>query len=184
MTRNMSFLASLLVAAAIIFPVMSIASSSSFSSAVYAQDAGMVQTTSGGSLDVRLEPVWSEGAEAMFDVSFLDPETGTLHEHQDYDFRILRDDGEIIYSAANQTGQPLLHNVPGTLSVPYTFEETGEFVIQVHLAGIGLPAVPTNEEASFPITVVPEFPGVILTVAIAGLMMTSAIILSQRLKLF
>jgi hypothetical protein len=48
-------------------------------------------------------------------VSFLNLGTGTLHEHQDYDFRILKD-GEVIFSAARQTGQAVLHNVEGTLT--------------------------------------------------------------------
>ena len=155
--------------------------------AVYAQDGGMVQATSKGTLDVRLEPEWSEGGQATFDVSFLDPGTETLHQHQDYDFRILKD-GQQVFSAANQTGQDLIHNVEGTLTVPqvpFTFQENGDYTIQVYLAGTGIaPTIPTDEVATFPITVVPEFPtGGILTAVIAG-SITTAVVLSQRLKLF
>jgi hypothetical protein len=56
----------------------------------YAQESGMVQTTSKGTLDVRLEPTWSEGGQASFNVSFLNPGTNTLHQHQDYDFKQYR----------------------------------------------------------------------------------------------
>lgn len=155
--------------------------------AVYAQDGGMVQATSKGTLDVRLEPEWSERGQATFDVSFLDPGTETLHQHQDYDFRILKD-GQQVFSAANQTGQDLIHNVEGTLTVPqvpFTFQENGDYTIQVYLAGTGIaPTIPTDEVATFPITVVPEFPtGGILTAVIAG-SITTAVVLSQRLKLF
>ena len=151
--------------------------------AAYAQDGGgMVQTTSRDTLDVRLAPTWNEGGQATFTVSFLDPGTDTLHEHQDYDFRILRD-GQQVFSAANQTGQAVLHNVEGTLTVPYTFQENGDYTIQVYLAGTGIPAIPTDEEATFPLTVVPEFPagGILAAVIIAS--MTTAVVLSQRLKL-
>ncbi len=151
--------------------------------AVYAQDGGMVQATSKGTLDVRLEPEWSEGGQATFAVSFLDPGTETLHQHQDYDFRILKD-GQQVFSAANQTGQDLIHNVEGTLTVPYTFQENGDYTIQVYLAGTGIPAIPTDEEATFPITVVPEFPaagGILAAVLAASI--TTAVALSQRLKL-
>ncbi len=51
--------------------------------AAYAQDGGMAQTTSRGTLDVRLAPTWNEGGQATFTVSFLNPGTDTLHEHQD-----------------------------------------------------------------------------------------------------
>jgi hypothetical protein len=153
--------------------------------AAYAQDSGMLKTTSKGTLDVRLEPMWSEGGQASFNVSFLNPGTGTLHEHQDYDFRILKD-GQVVFSAARQTGQAVLHNVEGTLTVPYTFQENGDYTIQVYLAGTGIsPIIPTDEEATFSITVTPEFPAGVMGAALAALMMitTTAILLSQRLKL-
>jgi hypothetical protein len=151
--------------------------------AVYAQDGGMMQTTSKGTLDIRLAPTWNEGGQATFTVSFLNPGTDTLHEHQDYDFRILRS-GQQVFSAAGQTGQTLLHNVEGTLTVPYAFQENGDYTIQVYLAGTGIPAIPTDEEATFPITVVPEFPaaGGILA-AVLAVSITTAVVLSQRLKL-
>jgi hypothetical protein len=154
--------------------------------AAYAQDGGMVQTTSKGTLDVRLEPEWSDGGQARFTVSFFNPGTDTLHEHQDYDFRILRD-GQQVFSAANQTGQAVLHNVEGTLTVPqtpYTFQENGDYTIQVYLAGTGIPAIPTDEEATFPITVVPEFPAGGILAAVLAASMITAVVLSQRLKLF
>jgi hypothetical protein len=151
--------------------------------AAYAQDGGMVTTTNKGTLDIRLAPTWNEGGQATFTVSFLNPGTDTVHVHQDYDFRILKD-GQQVFGAANQTGQAVLHNVEGTLTVPYTFQENGDYTIQVYLAGTGIPAIPTDEEATFPITVVPEFPaagGVLAAVLAAS--MTTAIVLSRRLKL-
>jgi hypothetical protein len=150
--------------------------------AAYAQDGGMAQTTSKDTLDIRLAPTWNEGGQATFSVSFLNPGTDTLHEHQDYDFRILKD-GQQVFSAANQTGQAVLHNVEGTLTVPYTFQENGDYTIQVYLAGTGIPAIPTDEEATFPITVVPEFPTGGILAAVIAASMTTAVVLSQRLKL-
>ena len=152
----------------------------------YAQDGGMMKTTSKGTLDIRLAPTWNEGGQATFTVSFLNPGTDAVHEHQDYDFRILRGDGQQVFSAADQTGQAVLHNVEGTLTVPtvpYTFQENGDYTVQVYLAGTGIPAIPTDEEATFPITVVPEFPaGGILAAVLAAYMIT-AVVLSQRIKI-
>jgi len=172
MASSMFFLTALLLAA--IFSITTAAS--------YAQEGGMVKTTSKGTLDVRLEPTWSEGGQASFNVSFLNPGTGTLHQHQDYDFKILKGDQEV-FSAANQTGQAVLHNVEGTLTVPYTFQENGDYTVQVNLAGTGIaPTIPTDEDATFSITVAPEFPASVLAAALAAFM-TTAIVLAQRLKL-
>src|SRR5918992_3778395 len=175
MARN-TFLLIALMLGATIFSITTTAT------AAYAQDGGMAQTTSKGTLDIRLAPTWNEGGQAMFTVSFLNPGTDTLHQHQDYDFRILQG-GQQVFSAANQTGQAILHNVEGTLTVPYTFQENGDYTVQVYLAGTGIPAIPTDEEATFPITVVPEFPagGILAAVLMASI--TTAIVLSQRLRL-
>ena len=63
-----------------------------------------------------------------------------------------------MFSAANQIGQAVLHNVEGTLTVPYIFQENGDYTLQVYLAGTGInPTIRTDEEATFPIPVVPEF---------------------------
>ncbi len=149
----------------------------------YAQESGMVKATSKNTLDISLAPTWGDAGEATFTVSFLNPGTETVHQHQDYDFRILKD-GQQVFSAARQTGQAVLHNVEGTLTVPYTFQENGDYTVQVYLAGTGIPAIPTDEEATFPITVTPEFPaGGILAVVLAS-SLTTVIVLSQRMKLF
>lgn len=114
-------------------------------------------------------------------MSFLDPGTDTLHEHQDYDFRILKD-GTEVFSAARQTGQTLIHNVAGTITVPYTFQENGDYTIQLYLAGTGIaPTIPTEEVATFPIQVTPEFPTGPLGVVAA--LMTTAIVLARRRKI-
>jgi|SRR5215213_6142959 hypothetical protein len=176
MARSIFFLIALLVGA--VFSVTTTIGAT----AAYAQEGGMVKTTDKGTLDIRLAPAWSDAGQATFTVSFLNPGTETVHQHQDYDFRILKD-GQQVFSAARQTEQAVLHNVEGTLTVPYTFQENGDYTVQVFLAGTGIPAIPTDEEATFPITVAPEFPaGGILAVVLAA-SLTTAIVLSQRMKL-
>ena len=174
MVRSILFFVALLLGA--IFSITTSAAT------VYAQDGGMMETTDKGTLDIRLAPTWNEGGQGTFTVSFLNPGTETLHEHQDYDFRILKD-GQQVFSAANQTGQAVLHNVEGTLTVPYTFQENGDYTVQVYLAGTGIPAIPTDEEATFPITVVPEFPSGGIVAAVLAASMITAVVLSQRMKI-
>ena len=154
----------------------------SVAAVAHAQEGEMAGTTSKGTLDIRVEPTWSDGGSATFRVSFLNPGTDTLHEHQDYDFRILKDGTEIFSAARQIPGQNVIHNVPGTLTVPYTFQENGDYTIQIYLAGTGItPIIPTDEEATFPIQVTPEFPAGALG-AIAALM-TTAIVLARRYKI-
>src|SRR5215216_860176 len=158
MARSIFFLIALLVGA--VFSVTTTIAAT----AAYAQEGGMVKTTDKGTLDIRLAPAWSDAGQATFTVSFLNPGTDTVHQHQDYDFRLLKDDGK--------------------LTVPYTFQENGDYAVQVFLAGTGIPAIPTDEEATCPITVAPELPtgGGILAIVLAG-SLTTAIVLSQRMKL-
>jgi hypothetical protein len=177
MARSIFFLIALLVGA-----VFSVTTATTIAAPAYAQEGGMVKSTSKGTLDISLAPTWSDAGQATFTVSFLNPGTQTVHQHQDYDFKIMKD-GQQVFSAARQTGQSVLHNVEGTLTVPYTFQENGDYTVQVFLAGTGIPAIPTDEEATFPITVAPEFPaGGILAVLLAA-SFTTAIVLSQRMKL-
>jgi hypothetical protein len=166
------------MASSIFLIALLLASVFSVATVAYAQEAGMTGTTSKGTLDIRVEPTWNESSRASFKVSFLNPGTDTLHEHQDYDFRILKDGNEV-FSAAKQTGQRLIHNVEGTITVLYTFQEQGDYTIQIYLAGTGItPTIPTEEEATFPIQVTPEFPAGALG-AIAALM-TTAIVIARR----
>src|SRR5918992_5022517 len=178
MTRKIFFFIALMILLGTIFGL------TTTTSGAYAQDGGMVQTTDKGTLDIRLVPMWSESGQATFTVSFLNPGTDAPHEHQDYDFRILKD-GQAVFSAANQTGQAVLHNVEGTLTIPYTFQENGDYTIQVYLAGTGIaPTIPTDEEATFPITVVPELPAAgILAVTLTALMTTTSIVLARRRRI-
>lgn len=170
---------SIFLIALLLVPVFSIVSTA------YAQDSGMRNTTSKGSLDIMVEPIWNEPesngvSNASFKVSFFNPGTDTLHEHQDYDFRILKDD-QVVFSAARQTGQALIHNIPGTLTVPYTFQEEGDYVIQVHLAGIGItPIIPTDENAEFPIEVTPEFP--VGVIGVIAAVMTGSLVIARRFR--
>jgi hypothetical protein len=179
MAKSMFFLIALLLVA--IFSI--ITTTTAIASIAYAQEGGMMKTTSKGTLDIRLDPVWTEGGQGQFTVSFLNPGTDTPHQHQDYDVRILKDGQQVFSAATNGTGQAILHNVEGTVTVPYTFQQNGDYTIQVYLAATGIsPPIPTDEDATFSINVTPEFPaGVVL--ATLAVFMTTAIFLTQRFRL-
>jgi len=176
----------MVLAVTVVVVVTSVLATTTTTTAFAQEGQGMRQSTTDGTLDILLEPTWNPGSpgstesQASFRVSFLNPGTDTLHEHQDYDFRILNSNGEQVFSAARQTNQPLLHNVPGTITVPYTFEERGDYTIEVYLGGTGIgpTLIPTDESAEFNVVVTPEFPVGALG-AIAALIGT-AIVLSRN----
>lgn len=141
--------------------------------------AAHAQTTpSGKSLDVAVEPAWSDGGNAKLKVSFYNLGTKTLHQHQDYDVVILQNGNEV-FRASKQTGQPVLHNVEGTLTVPYKFPQNGPYTVRVELLGLGLPPVPIKaEQTDLPINVTPEFPVGALA-AVAAAVMAGAIVVAR-----
>lgn len=144
---------------------------------------GMRQPTSGNnSLDVMVEPDWSSET-TKFHVKFLDPGTDNIHEHQDYNFVISKDGQEVYNAARSQPGSPsLLHNSEGMLTIPYKFEENGDYTIQITIYGLGLPPIPIAEEnATFQVNVVPEFPVGSIGAVVASL---SGVVVLSRFRRF
>jgi hypothetical protein len=151
----------------------------------FAQEGTWIVPTSGGSLDIMLEQNWTDNGTARFKITFLNPNTTQIHEHQDYDVLIRQGDNQI-FSAAGEINQPLIHNVEGTVTVPvqpFSFPQNGDYIVEVQVLGLGFPPIPINPEtATFPITVVPEFPaGVIAAVAAV---MAGSIALTRKFRLF
>jgi hypothetical protein len=118
------------------------------------EDKKQIVTTSGGTLDVKLEPSPNpikSGEETKFRVSFFKKGTETVQPHIDYDFIILKNKEEV-FSAAKQTGQPLLHTAEGIVTIPFTIEESGSYTIRVAVMGINFIPIAT-EYTEFPIKV-------------------------------
>lgn len=142
---------------------------------------GMNQTLSGGSLDVLVEPEWSEGGQAKFKVSFLQPGSQTVQVHIDYNVKIMDSSGNEVYNAAGQFNQPTLHTAEGVVTIPdtpYTFPENGDYRIVVEMTGIQF--IPrATETAEFSVNVTPEFPTGALSVIAA---VTAGTIAVARMK--
>lgn len=152
--------------------------------AAYAQ--GMAQTSSGGSLDVVLDPEWidggqgGEGARAQFRLTFLQPGTETPQQHIDYDLVVKDGSGAEVFRATDLLNQPVLHTEPGTVTIPYKFEENGSYTVEVEMFGILFnPIAP--ETAEFSVNVTPEFPAGALGVAAAAVM-AGAMALKRKLR--
>ncbi len=139
---------------------------------------GMNQTSSGGSLDVLVEPMWGENSAVELQVSFLHPDTETLHDHIDYDVKITDSEGSQVFSAASQLNQPTLHTNTGNVTIPYRFEDLGSYNITVEMTGILFTPIAT-ETAEFSVNVTPEFPTGALSVIAA---VTAGTIAVARMK--
>ena len=150
----------------------------------FAQQEGWIVKTSGaGSLDIMLEQIWTDDGTARFKISFLQPNTTTLHEHQDYDVLIKQGDNQI-FSAAAEINQPLIHNAEGVITIPlqpFQFPQNGDYTVEVQVLGLGFPPIPINPEtATFPITVVPEFP---VGLGVFAAVIASSVLMTRKLKL-
>jgi hypothetical protein len=149
--------------------------------AAHAQDAGMTQPLSGKSLDVKVEPQWSDGGQAKLKVSFLKPGTETVQQHIDYNIVIKDKDDKQVFSAA-VGGQPVQHTAEGVVTVPadspFKFQDNGDYKIEVSVSGINF--VPMNTEtATFSVNVTPEFPVGVVGAVMAALVGTT-VVLSRK----
>ena len=115
--------------------------------------SGDIEATSGGTLDVKLEPIPSpieSGQETNYKVTFLQKGTGTIQVHIDYDFIILKDNTTEVFRASQQTGQPLLHTAEGIVTIPFTLEDPDSYTIRVPVMGINfIPMATENVDFHF-----------------------------------
>ncbi len=120
--------------------------SATFADSFGVTDPSLVQSTTGGSLDVNISPspeVINTNDEVKFKINFFEPGTDKIQAHVDYDFQILNN-GEEIFSAAKQISQPLLHTAEGSVTIPFTFSSPGDYSIKIPVLGINF--IPINPE--------------------------------------
>lgn len=156
-------------------------------SAAFLQPAfaeGMRNPSSGGSIDVLVEPTWPEppNNQTQFKVSFLSPGTDTVQQHAWFDLKIIDSNGKTVFSITQAVSQNVYHSSEGHVTVPVNLEN-GSYTIHVDV--LGTPGSPqfipiTPETVEFPINVTPEFPvGMVSAVAAA----VSGAIVATRMRM-
>ena len=127
-------------------------------SSAYAQTsgAGMNKVTSGGSLNVILQPSPSpvvKGSQTNLKVSFDQKGSSTVQPHIDYDLTIMKD-GKQVFQASALAGHPNqpLHTAEGVVTIPYTFQQQGGYAMNITVYGILFNPI-RPETAEFPISV-------------------------------
>ena len=127
-------------------------------SSTYAQTSGvaMNKVTSGGSLNVNLQPSPSpvvKGSQTNLKVSFDQKGSSAVQPHIDYDLTIMKD-GKQVFQASALAGHPNqpLHTAEGVVTIPYTFQQQGGYAMNITVYGILFNPI-RPETAEFPISV-------------------------------
>jgi hypothetical protein len=128
-----------LVAFALFFSIFWILLTTS-STFVQTSDAAMYKVTSGGSLNVILQPSpfpVIKGSQTNLKVSFDQKGSSEVQPHVDYDLTIMKD-GKQVFQLSSQAGHPNqpLHTTEGVVTIPYAFQQEGTYVINITVYGI------------------------------------------------
>jgi hypothetical protein len=130
------------------------ATNTTLSKTIQITSADTKQATDGKSVDIDLQiqpfPVTQNG-NSQFKITFLQPSSQTVQVHVDYDLSISKMNSEV-FRASSSTGQPLLHTAEGIVSIPYKFNQEGEYSVQVSVMGINFIPIKT-EQALFDLKV-------------------------------
>jgi hypothetical protein len=91
-----------------------------------------------------------------------------------------------VFKASTLAGQPNkpLHTAEGIVTIPYTFQDTGDYLIKVPVMGILFNPI-KPESAEFPINSIPEFPSgvaVLAMVSIIGIILASCRLNKKELR--
>ena len=130
------------------------ATNATLSKTIQITSADTKGATDGKSVDIDLQiqpfPVTQNG-NSQFKITFLQPSSQTVQVHVDYDLSISKMNSEV-FRASSSTGQPLLHTAEGIVSIPYKFNQEGEYSVQVSVMGINFIPIKT-EQALFDLKV-------------------------------
>jgi hypothetical protein len=135
-----------------------------FSTYAITSAATMNKSTSGGSLNVMVQPTpIIKGTQTNFTVSFEQKGGSVVQPHIDYDVTITKAGKRVFQASALGGGiikgtssiahpnQPL-HATTGIVTIPYTFQKHGDYIMNVTVYGILFNPI-DPEYAQFPISV-------------------------------
>ena len=123
---------------------------------VYAQEQSEQQIvlTDKGTLEVGLSTIPAKpqpGEQTKLKIDFINKSTKEIQPHIDYSITVSKGDQQVF-------GIPLTHvSEAGSVTIPYKFQEAGEYKVLVDVQGIVFQPIPT-ETASFTISVGTQSP--------------------------
>lgn len=132
----MKFLPILVLLTLIVFPV-------------YAQkQSQQIKLTSGGTINVGFstDPANpSPGDQTQLKISFINKQTNAIQQHIDYRVTVTKGQNQVF-------GIPITHTAEGAVSIPYQFQDAGDYQITVSVEGILFQPIPP-ETAEFSATI-------------------------------
>ncbi|MEK6877168.1 MAG: CFI-box-CTERM domain-containing protein, partial [Thermoproteota archaeon] len=119
----------------------------------YAQEQSeqLVALTDKGTLEVGLSTIPAQphpGEQTKFKIDFINRNTKAIQEHIDYSITVTKGNDQVF-------GIPLTHTAIGSVTIPYEFQEAGEYRVSIDVQGIVFQPIPT-ETASFTISILKE----------------------------
>jgi hypothetical protein len=150
-----NYLNSTTVAFALVVSIFSILLTASSTNAQLS-GATMNKVTSGGSLKLILQPSpypIAKGKQTNFKVTFDQKGSNAVQPHIDYDLSITKDGKQVLQASAlaGHPNQPL-HTAEGIVTIPYTFQQPGGYMLNITAYGILFNPI-RPETAQFPISV-------------------------------
>ena len=143
---DVTFIRSVILSSVMIYSILSVLGlplvtyGQSSSSSSPTESINMKKQTSGGALDVVLQPSpqpVSHTGPTSLKVQFLTKGTSTVQPHIDYGIIIKDSSGKQVFAASQLAGQPPpLHTSEGTVTIPYTFQAPGDYTVNVTVYGI------------------------------------------------
>jgi hypothetical protein len=151
-----SYLKINVIALVLILGIFSVSSLESSTADVLSLPITMKKTTSGGSLEITLQPSPNpvlKNTEANFKVTFDQNGSKAVQPHIDYDLTITKN-GKQFFQASALAGHPNqpLHTAEGIVTIPYTFQQPGGYLLNITIYGILFNPI-RPESAQFPVSV-------------------------------
>ena len=117
---------------------------------IYAQEQSEKQIipTDKGTIDVGFSTIPAHpnpGDQTKFKIDFINKNTMTIQQHIDYRISVSKGENQVF-------GIPITHTAEGAVTIPYEFQELGQYQISVQVEGILFQPIPT-ETAVFSISV-------------------------------
>ncbi len=131
----MKFLPMLILVSLLVFPV-------------YAQQSQQIKLTSGGTINVGFstDPANpNPGGQTQLKISFINKQTNAIQQHIDYRVTVTKGQNQVF-------GIPITHTAAGVVSIPYQFQDAGDYQVTVIVEGILFQPIPP-ETAEFSLTV-------------------------------
>jgi len=103
-------------------------------------------------VDLQIKPFpVTKNEDTQFKITFRQPSTQSVQVHVDWNF-VISKMNKVVYNTADAYGQPVQHTAAGIVFPTYTFQEGGEYLLNITVVGINFIPI-TPEQALFDLKV-------------------------------